>query len=147
MPSLFMMKEMVFKFQMSAMNVSSNQGGEQRQQQHQQQVEEELGNQEVPTMEQFKHQMQPPFSATDQNSTITTTQSPAAVTSPAANTRSLALSSSSSLHSLNRSANHQPASVLDHNWQANKTTVRERNAVMFNNEMMADVYFKVRQQL
>ncbi|KAL3874452.1 hypothetical protein ACJMK2_037463 [Sinanodonta woodiana] len=31
----------------------------------------------------------------------------------------------------------------EHNWQANQTTVRERNAVMFNNSMMADVYFRV----
>ncbi|KAK3092251.1 hypothetical protein FSP39_000340 [Pinctada imbricata] len=29
------------------------------------------------------------------------------------------------------------------NWQANQPTVRERNAVMFNNQLMADVYFKV----
>lgn len=29
------------------------------------------------------------------------------------------------------------------NWQANQSSVRERNAVMFNNPLMADVYFKV----
>ncbi len=31
----------------------------------------------------------------------------------------------------------------DHNWQANKGTVRERNAIMFNSELMADVHFVV----
>ncbi|ESO86871.1 hypothetical protein LOTGIDRAFT_166873 [Lottia gigantea] len=31
----------------------------------------------------------------------------------------------------------------DHNWQATQTTVRERNAVMFNNPLMADVQFTV----
>lgn len=31
----------------------------------------------------------------------------------------------------------------DPNWQANKPTVRERNAAMFNNELMADVNFVV----
>ncbi|CAC5421121.1 BTBD3_6 [Mytilus coruscus] len=29
------------------------------------------------------------------------------------------------------------------NWQANQSSVRERNAVMFNNPLMADVFFKV----
>jgi BTB/POZ domain-containing protein 3/6 len=31
----------------------------------------------------------------------------------------------------------------DPNWQANKPSVRERNAAMFNNELMADVTFLV----
>ncbi|XP_050404482.1 BTB/POZ domain-containing protein 6-B [Patella vulgata] len=31
----------------------------------------------------------------------------------------------------------------DHNWQATQTTVRERNAVMFNNSLMSDVQFTV----
>ena len=31
----------------------------------------------------------------------------------------------------------------DHNWQANEATVRERNAIMFNSELMADVHFVV----
>ncbi len=31
----------------------------------------------------------------------------------------------------------------DPNWQANCKTVRERNAAMFNNDLMADVYFRV----
>lgn len=31
----------------------------------------------------------------------------------------------------------------DPNWQATKPTVRERNAAMFNNELMADIKFIV----
>ena len=31
----------------------------------------------------------------------------------------------------------------DHNWQAARGSVRERNAIMFHNELMADVYFVV----
>lgn len=31
----------------------------------------------------------------------------------------------------------------DPNWQATKSTVRERNAAMFNNELMADISFVV----
>lgn len=31
----------------------------------------------------------------------------------------------------------------DPNWQATKSTVRERNAAMFNNELMADISFIV----
>jgi BTB/POZ domain-containing protein 3/6 len=31
----------------------------------------------------------------------------------------------------------------DPNWQATKPTVRERNAAMFNNELMADIWFVV----
>jgi BTB/POZ domain-containing protein 1/2 len=30
-----------------------------------------------------------------------------------------------------------------YNWQATKTTVKERFAFMFNNEILADVHFKV----
>lgn len=36
-----------------------------------------------------------------------------------------------------------PLNTLDPNWQATKPTVRERNAAMFNNELMADVRFVV----
>ncbi|XP_061499004.1 BTB/POZ domain-containing protein 6-B isoform X3 [Anopheles gambiae] len=35
------------------------------------------------------------------------------------------------------------ADTADPNWQANKSTVRERNAAMFNNELMADIRFIV----
>lgn len=33
--------------------------------------------------------------------------------------------------------------TLDPNWQATKPTVRERNAAMFNNQLMADITFIV----
>ncbi|XP_017778270.1 PREDICTED: BTB/POZ domain-containing protein 6 isoform X2 [Nicrophorus vespilloides] len=36
-----------------------------------------------------------------------------------------------------------PPGTLDPNWQATKPTVRERNAAMFNNDLMADVRFLV----
>lgn len=36
--------------------------------------------------------------------------------------------------------------TLDPNWQASKPSVRERNAAMFNNELMADVKFVVGSQ-
>jgi BTB/POZ domain-containing protein 3/6 len=36
-----------------------------------------------------------------------------------------------------------PPGTLDPNWQASKPTVRERNAAMFNNDLMADVRFIV----
>lgn len=36
-----------------------------------------------------------------------------------------------------------PSGTEDPNWQATKATVRERNAAMFNNELMADVKFLV----
>ncbi|XP_044730523.1 BTB/POZ domain-containing protein 6 isoform X2 [Chrysoperla carnea] len=36
-----------------------------------------------------------------------------------------------------------PLCTLDPNWQATKPTVRERNAAMFNNELMADIKFVV----
>ena len=41
------------------------------------------------------------------------------------------------------SFNNAKASTLDPNWQAAKTNIRERNAAMFNNELMADVFFVV----
>lgn len=34
-------------------------------------------------------------------------------------------------------------SLPSHNWQASKTTIKERIAFMFNNETLADVHFKV----
>ncbi|CAH1970752.1 unnamed protein product [Acanthoscelides obtectus] len=36
-----------------------------------------------------------------------------------------------------------PTATLDPNWQATKSTVRERNAAMFNNDLMADIRFLV----
>ncbi|XP_065565306.1 BTB/POZ domain-containing protein 3-like isoform X2 [Artemia franciscana] len=41
--------------------------------------------------------------------------------------------------------NASRASTNDPNWQASKYTVRERNAAMFNNELMADAHFLVGQ--
>ncbi|CAH1791725.1 unnamed protein product [Owenia fusiformis] len=41
----------------------------------------------------------------------------------------------------------RPITTNDHNWQATKSTVRERNAVMFNNDTMADVFFIVGSRL
>ena len=39
--------------------------------------------------------------------------------------------------------NSNQLTTLDPNWQASKPSVRERNAAMFNNELMADVKFTV----
>ncbi|XP_070579032.1 BTB/POZ domain-containing protein 3-like [Ptychodera flava] len=36
-----------------------------------------------------------------------------------------------------------PPATVRENWQANKTTIRERNAYMFQNELMCDVHFLV----
>ena len=33
--------------------------------------------------------------------------------------------------------------ALDNNLQSSKSTIRERNSVMFNNEMLSDVHFRV----
>ena len=41
-----------------------------------------------------------------------------------------------------RNVNQGPGTL--YNWQATKTTVKERFAFMFNNEILADVHFKVR---
>lgn len=40
-----------------------------------------------------------------------------------------------------RNVNQGPGTL--YNWQATKTTVQERFAFMFNNEILADVHFKV----
>merc|ERR1712013_227513 len=40
-----------------------------------------------------------------------------------------------------RNVNQGPGTL--YNWQATKTTVKERFAFMFNNEILADVHFKV----
>ena len=41
-----------------------------------------------------------------------------------------------------RNVNQGPGTL--YNWQATKTTVKERFAFMFNNEILADVHFKVK---
>jgi BTB/POZ domain-containing protein 3/6 len=38
-------------------------------------------------------------------------------------------------------------STRDPNWQSAKCSVRERNAAMFNNNLMADIYFLVGQPM
>lgn len=38
------------------------------------------------------------------------------------------------------------APLPEHNWQASKCSIRERNAVLLNNEFMADVYFVIGQE-
>ena len=43
-----------------------------------------------------------------------------------------------------RNVNQGPGTL--YNWQATKTTVKERFAFMFNNEILADVHFKVRDE-
>jgi BTB/POZ domain-containing protein 3/6 len=48
---------------------------------------------------------------------------------------------SPSAMSINQNENEDITS--DPNWQANKPTVRERNAAMFNNELMSDIQFIV----
>lgn len=51
--------------------------------------------------------------------------------------------SNGSAGSSNSSSTNGAADTGDPNWQAGKSTVRERNAAMFNNELMADVQFIV----
>lgn len=41
------------------------------------------------------------------------------------------------------SASVSDTNTNDPNWQATKTTLRERNAAMFDNELMADIRFIV----
>lgn len=36
-----------------------------------------------------------------------------------------------------------PSVTSDENWQAQKSSVRDRNAAMFNNELMSDIHFSV----
>lgn len=60
----------------------------------------------------------------------------------------LSVNSSASLPSSNiglpvSSFTSTSTDTLDPNWQSKKSTVRERNASMFNNELMSDVLFVV----
>lgn len=52
-------------------------------------------------------------------------------------------SSVSSVQSSSSAQSHHPNSHLVYNWQATKTTVKERFAFMFNNEILCDVHFIV----
>lgn len=49
----------------------------------------------------------------------------------------------SSLSNVNLSQDHEDPTTADPNWQATKATIRERNAAMFNNDLMSDVRFLV----
>lgn len=49
----------------------------------------------------------------------------------------------SSLSNVNLSHDCEDPTTADPNWQATKATFRERNAAMFNNELMSDVRFIV----
>lgn len=57
---------------------------------------------------------------------------------------SFCLQSSTSSSNNNANAMQEEEDLTaDPNWQATKPTVRERNAAMFNNELMADIKFVV----
>jgi hypothetical protein len=61
--------------------------------------------------------------------------------SPGAQSTSNSFCLQSALSNTNLNENDDP--TTDPNWQATKPTVRERNAAMFNNELMADIKFVV----
>ncbi|XP_039281555.1 BTB/POZ domain-containing protein 6-B isoform X2 [Nilaparvata lugens] len=80
-----------------------------------------------------------------QRESMQITQPASAPSSPLASPSPLLTTSSSSTASSSpMTFNLQGHQVtLDPNWQATKSTVRERNAAMFNNELMADIRFIV----
>ena len=112
------------------------------------QVEEEV-NQEVP----YENSIVQRFSKlTTRPSTLGTIDETFCMRSPGASSYSLAASdhtghtsqtSLASSLSSSSSLSPQQQQQLDHNWQASKASVRERNAVMFNNDLMSDVHFLV----
>lgn len=51
--------------------------------------------------------------------------------------------SSTSATADEQSPSEKPISKVTRNWQGSKTTVKERIAFMFNNEILADVHFIV----
>lgn len=64
--------------------------------------------------------------------------------SPGAQSTSTSFCLQSALSSTNIDSGHENDDpTTDPNWQATKPTVRERNAAMFNNELMADIKFVV----
>lgn len=77
--------------------------------------------------------LSPPHSIS-QRETMQITQPASAPTSPLA---------SPNLTSTSFNLTCPGQSTIDPNWQASKPTVRERNAAMFNNELMADIRFVV----
>nr|CAD7454715.1 unnamed protein product [Timema tahoe] len=77
-----------------------------------------------------------PPNSISQRETMQITQPASAPTSP--------LASPSNLNGGTFSIASSPGQcTVDPNWQATKPTVRERNAAMFNNELMADIRFIV----
>ncbi|KAJ9587144.1 hypothetical protein L9F63_019332, partial [Diploptera punctata] len=77
--------------------------------------------------------LSPPHSVSQRES-MQITQPASAPTSPLA---------SPNLNSTSFNLTCLSQSTVDPNWQASKPTVRERNAAMFNNELMADIRFVV----
>lgn len=64
--------------------------------------------------------------------------------SPGAQSTSASFCLQSALSNINIDSIHENDDpTTDPNWQATKPTVRERNAAMFNNELMADIKFIV----
>jgi BTB/POZ domain-containing protein 3/6 len=61
----------------------------------------------------------------------------------AQNSTTFCLQSPSTVSASNISTHESDDPTTDPNWQATKPTVRERNAAMFNNELMADIKFVV----
>lgn len=76
-----------------------------------------------------------PSHGISQRETMQITQPASAPTSP--------LASPNFISTTNFNLTCNSLSTLDPNWQATKSTVRERNAAMFNNELMADIRFIV----
>lgn len=63
--------------------------------------------------------------------------------SPSAHSSASFCLQSPSAISINQEASADDHPTSDPNWQATKPSVRERNAAMFNNDLMADVRFIV----
>lgn len=82
-----------------------------------------------------------------QTSSIQITQPVSAPASPIASPGAMSHSNSFSMPSSSGGAGSSSSSnvndTADPNWQATKSTVLERNAAMFNNELMSDVRFIV----
>ncbi|KAF6199671.1 hypothetical protein GE061_005969 [Apolygus lucorum] len=94
-----------------------------------------------------QHHMQGEGSSISQREAVQVTQPASAPTSPLASpaptvTTSFNLSSLSQVN-LDNELGASNVSTLDPNWQASKSSVRERNAAMFNNELMSDIKFLV----
>lgn len=81
----------------------------------------------------------------NQHESLLITQPSSVPSSPGAHSStSFCLQSPSALSVNNINSNQENDDpTTDPNWQASKPTVRERNAAMFNNELMADIKFVV----